>query len=291
MQNRTLPLPQLPTLGGGFLRRRRIKDVLLALLGLAIFAILYLAARPRIAPKPIANLDKNGVHGVYTLKNAGGELLLHNFRAIEAGKLYRGSGFPRNHVGVLNGKKGLHPAAALDSTAFDFLRKHNIRVIVTLNDKKDFYAERGYFEYYFRRTDYKIRMVSFITLPDMAYVRGSKADRNFGLKTAVQFIRFMKEQAPADGAVYLHDDSGKDAVGVVAAVYELWRNTGTLPREELWQQVLARYMVSDTLIKRDKDTKKFSGNPIQCKDGTKSYVCPDLLESLRPDMERIAQMN
>lgn len=291
MQIRTLPLPKLPTLGGRPALRRRVKDVLLALLGVAIVGFFYQAARPRTAPRPIADLAKNGVHGVYTLKNAEGELLLYNFRAIEEGRLYRGSGFPHNHMGVMDGKKGLHPAAIRDPQAFEFLQAHNVRVVVTLTAPQNYYAERGYFDYYYRRTGHRIRLVSFTTLPDMAYVNGTFNDRNFALKTAVEFIRFMKEQAPADGAVYLHDDSGKDAVGVVAAVYELWRNAGTAPREELWQQVLARYMVSDTLIKRDKDAMKFAGQPFHCKEGSKAYVCPELLNTLRPDIERIAQMN
>jgi hypothetical protein len=92
------------------------------------------------------------------------------------------------------------------------------------------------------------------------------------------------------GAVLVLGGSGKDAVGVVAAAYELWRNVGNAPADELWSQVKDRYLVSDVLIKRDKKAMKFASKAA-CKDLKYTFVCPESIEAMRPDLERIAQMN
>ena len=288
---RQRPLPSLPTIGGHGFRLRRLRDALSVAMLLVAVLLFVLISRPRVASHPIKNLQKNGVHGVYTLHASNGELLLYNFRAIEDGKLYRSSGFPRNHrVGTGDAKK-LHPAALLHREAFNFLRAKNIRTVVTLNAPEDYYGEQTYLEINGGQTDYKIRLVTLTTAPELAYARGSRDGRRFGLRTASEFIDFMKTQAPEDGAVLLHDDAGKDGVGVVSAAYELWRNVGHGDSDTLWQQVLDRYLVSDTLIKRDKEVSKFAGKPYRCKNGTSAFVCAELLESLRPDLERIAQVN
>jgi hypothetical protein len=85
-------------------------------------------------------------------------------------------------------------------------------------------------------------------------------------------------------------DAGKDAVGVIAAAYELWRNTGNLPDDKLWAQVKDRYVVSDVLIKRDKEARKFSSRA-NCKHQQHTFVCPQNIENLRTDLERIAQVD
>lgn len=284
------PLPaSLPTFGSHGFRARGLRQAWLAGVILALALLFLWAARPRVAPHPIRDLQKNGVHGVYNLHAKNGELLLYNFRAIEEGKLYRASEFPRNHRASLGGN--LQQAAFLSREAFDLLRGKRIRVIITLAGPNEYYAEQGYLESYAKQTGYKIRLISLTTSPQLAYVHQSRDGRRFGLRTAVEFIDFMKNQAPKDGAVLLHGYGGKDAVGVVAAAYELWRNAGHADRETLWRQVSERYLVSDTLIKRDKDAAKFAGKPYVCSNAARAYVCPELLESLRPDLERIAQVN
>ncbi len=283
------PLPaSLPSFGAQGFRARGLRHALIVALVLVAALLFGWISRPRIAPRPIKDLAKNGVHGVYNLHAKNGELLLYNFRAIEKGKLYRASEFPRNHRSRPGGP--LEPAAFLHSEAFDFLRARRIRTIVALVGPEEFGAEKWHLDNYARETGYKIRLVSLTTSPQMAYVRQSRDGRRFGLRAAVEFIEFMKKQAPADGAVLLHGTGGKDAVGVVAAAYELWRNAGHAPRDTLWRQVLERYLVSDVLIKRDKEAAKFAGKPYRCENAKPAYVCPEFLETLRPDLERIAQI-
>jgi hypothetical protein len=231
------------------------------------------------------------VHGVYNLHARNGELLFFNIRAIETGKLYRASGFPRNHYGTLDGKRALHPAALFHGEAFNFLRSKNIRTIVTLEGTAEFYALQGYLRSWGKMSGYQIRIVPLTTMPEMAYSRSSRTEQLFGLRAAGEFINLMKRNAPQEGAVLLMGHAGKDAVGVVAAAYELWRNIGNENRDTLWQKVMDRYLVSDVLIKRDKEARKFSGEPYLCKDGEEAYVCSEFLEGLRPDLERIAQIN
>ena len=287
MSNYSTPL-QMPSVGGGRLRRRQWRDALLIGLGLALLLVIYLASRPRVAPQPIANLQKNGVHGVYNVRAKNGELLFFNFRAVDEGKVYRSSGFPRNHRGRLNGKMGLHPAAAFHSEAFDFLRARNIRTVISLDSEKEAATLSGYFDYWAPKKGYRIRLINYPVPPERAYAR-DKSEQQGGLRRAIQIMNFMKSRSEK-GAVLVMGEAGKDAVGVVAAAYELWRNVGHAPADELWTQVLDRYLVSDVLIKRDKKAMKFSSKA-KCKGPKYTYVCPESIEAMRLDLERIAQMN
>jgi hypothetical protein len=290
--NRTqLPL-QLPSFGGGEFRRQRQRRVaLVLLLALLVLAVL-VAGRPRVAPNPIANLQKNGVHGVYNLRSKKNELLIYNFRAVDPGRVYRASGFPRNHRGELGGKMGIYPAAYFDSEAFDFLRARNIRTVISLNPEREFYAEQGYFRANSKRTGYKILLINWPVNPQRTYAR-DKREKSGALRAAINFIDYLKQRDPRGGAVLVHGEAGKDAVGVVAAAYELWRNVGHGNPDELWRQIRERYAVSDVLIKRDKDARKaaLSGKQRRCKDGKTSFACPENLDALRRDLELIAQVN
>jgi hypothetical protein len=142
-----------------------------------------------------------------------------------------------------------------------------------------------------RRTGYHIRLIHHEVSPKSAYTRGERADGS-ALRQAVQFIRFMKapDKERDKGAVLLMGDAGKDGVGVIAAAYELWRNTGSASNDELWAQVKERYLVSDVLIGRDKEASKFSSRA-NCKHPKHKFVCPQSLENLRTDLERIAQVD
>lgn len=280
---------QLHSMGGRGFRRRQVRDTILIILALVFLAILYLASRPRISDKPIANLKKNGFHGVYNLHAANGELLLFNFRAIEPGKIYRSSGFPRNHRGRLAGKAGIHPAALYNRQAFDFLRSRNIRTVITLDGQQDADAVQGYFEKSANQTGYAIDVIHWAVPSALAYSR-DKRELHGGLRRAIQLIDYMKNRQ-GKGAVLIQGEAGKDAVGIAAAAYELWRNTGAAPPDQLWRQVKERYLVSDVLIKRDKEARKFSGPRVICRDKKYTWVCPENLDTLRPDLERIAQVN
>ena len=282
---------QIPSIGGHGIRRQRQRSVFLwALVALCILLV-FAASRPRIAPRPIANLQKNGVHGVYNLHAKNGELLLYNFRAIENGKLFRCSRFPRNHRGQLNGKMGLYAAAYFHGEAFDFLRAHNIHTVFSTESEADSYALKGYLQSQAQRTGHRIRLINYPVTPGRTYARGV-GHRESALRRAVQFIQSTKEldKDKTEGAVLLMGDAGKDGVGVIAAAYELWRNTGTLPGDELWAQVKKRYVVSDVLINRDKEARKFSSQA-NCKHKEHVFVCPQNIENLRTDLERIAQVD
>lgn len=279
------PLP-MSAIGGRNLRRRQWRDALLTLLGLALVTTIYLASRPRVAPRPIANLQKNGVHGVYNLHAKNGELLLFNFRAIEEGKLYRCSRFPRNHRSRKDPKK-LEPAAFYNDEAFEFLRARNIRTVIILDNTTEAYGARYYFNRQGKASSYYIRLINYAVPPERVYSRDTR-ERHGGLRAAIEIINELKN--PVDGAVLLMGDSGKDAVGVAAAAYELWRNAGDVPADQLWEQVKERYLVSDVLIKRDKQASKFSKRAA-CKDNKYTFVCPETIEALRPDLERIAQVD
>jgi len=101
----------------------------------------------------------------------------------------------------------------------------------------------------------------------------------------------MKAHPPERGAVYLHDDAGKDAAGIAVAAYELWRNQGRQDPQELWERVLARYMVSNVVIARDREAAGLAGGTVSCPgEAEPGFVCSRWLEAIRPDLERIAQL-
>ena len=70
-----------------------VRSLLVALIVMVAFAVLA-AGRPRRVARSLP-IDHNGVHAPYNVKNRRGQLLFYNFRAVEPGVLYRGSGFPR----------------------------------------------------------------------------------------------------------------------------------------------------------------------------------------------------
>ena len=295
MNNFSAPL-QMPSVGGRSWRRRQWSNAVFIGLGLLFLLLFFWVARPRVAPQPIANLQKNGVHGVYNLHAKNGELLLFNFRAIEDGKLYRCSRLPLNHRGKLNGKSGLYPAAFFGRETFDFLRARDIRTVISLASENETYAMKGYFEALASQKNQRIRLINYQVPEKLAYSRDIREPQS-GLRRAIQFIDFMKShqaqgksQGKSQGAVLVLGDSGKDAVGVVAAAYELWRNIGNAPADQLWEQVKARYLVSDVLIERDKKVLKFASKA-PCKNAKYTFVCPETLDVLRPELERIAQMD
>ena len=181
---------QMPSIGGRGLQRQRRRSMILWALAALCALIIFVASRPRIAPRPLANLQKNGVHGVYNLHAKNGELLLYNFRAVETNKVFRCSRFPRNHRSQLNGKMGLSAAAYFHGQAFDFLRSHNIRTVFLTESEVESYALKGYLESQAQRTGHRIRLINYPVPPKQAYARGT-GERESALRRAAQFIQFM----------------------------------------------------------------------------------------------------
>jgi hypothetical protein len=71
----------------------------------------------------------------------------------------------------------------------------------------------------------------------------------------------------------------------------MWRNQGRVPREELWSQVMARYLVSNVVIAKDKKAMLFAGGTHACGAGQPAgFVCAGWLQALRPQLETIAQV-
>lgn len=263
-------------------------------------ATIWATGQPHLAAGEPLDLEHNGVHAPYNVRNAKGELMLFNFRAVEPGLLYRGSGFPRNKWVQDGAEKRLRAAALQDGQLFDFMRARNIHRIITLQEVDTYYAEKGYFEFWERKAGYPMQVQRLSVRTGHAYDRDEAdllkypalEDRRFGLRAAAEFIHIMKFHNPKEGAVYLHCDAGKDRTGVVVAAYELWRNRGTADRDTLWRQVMERYLVSNVLIARDAEAGKYAGlSPSACPGEDKpNYVCRGWLEPLRRDLERIAQL-
>lgn len=281
----------------------------LRLLGLTlligVLAVIGVAGMPRHSRQPL-DISHNGVHGPYNVKNDKRELMFYNFRAVEPGVVYRGSGFPRDKVVTEKGVATLVPAAYQDGQAFDFLRKRGVRHIYALREEdEEFYAERGYFEHWNsswisqNKPQYTILVTALPVRSGHAYDLNARNLKDFppnqppfGLRTAADFLQIMKAHRPQDGAIYIHDAAGKDTTGIVAAAYELWRNQGVAARDTLWQQVMDRYLVSNTLIARDPVAAKLAGHKLICQgESEPNYVCKRWLEKVRPGLETLAQLN
>jgi len=265
---------------------------------LLVLALMWLAGQPLISAQPLP-IQHNGVHAPYTVRNRQGELLFFNFRAVEPKQLYRGSAFVPNRVVLVEGRKQARPAAFADSQAFDWLRERGIRTIICLQEAEICRAEKSYFDQWGKKTGYHIDVRRLTVRNGHAYDTDSALlerfpevqDRRTGLRAAADFIEFMKRRKPGDGAVYVHDDTGKDSAGVVCAGYELWRNRGTADADTLWDQVMNRYLVSNVVIERDKEAARLAGGKTDCDfSEAPNYVCTGRLQKVRPQLELIAQL-
>jgi hypothetical protein len=287
------------------IRRRTIRFTIalltIPLVVLCIFAVAVFAlGSPRYTVRPAIqplNLSTNGVHGAYNFAAENGRIALYNFRAVEPGVLYRGSGFIRFGVTKRNGVAINGP---LDTSrrVIDLLRQHNVHQVITLEEPQYAAAERGYFDYWRRRIGYNVDLVSWPVPPQRAY---SNIGRDTALHAGVDLIRLLRTHRPRDGAIYIHCSDGKDRTGVAVAAYELWRNQGTTDEAALWRQVMQRYLVSNTLIERLPPAAR-AGLPAtdcnractsgECAAGgcSTTYACPCWLEWLRFDLELVAQL-
>ena len=246
------------------------------------------AGRPRRQTVKPLRLEHNGVHAPFNLRDKKGRLLVYNFRTVEPGVLYRGSGFPVNAALKVGGVLRSAPAAFADGQVFNFMRAKRIRRIVSLEPPTQFYAEKSYFDLWSRRSGYAIEVVSRPVEGRLSYDRSAQG----GLRAATWFIEMMRDRKQGDGAVYLHDYSGKDSVGVIAAAYEMWRNRGRASDADLWRQVMERYLVSNTVIARDREAARLAPRNDGCavRGGPPLWVCPPLLETTHHDLQIIAQL-
>jgi protein-tyrosine phosphatase len=246
--------------------------------------------RPRTTPGAALDLTQN-VDEVRVLRNPKGELLMYNFRAVEPGVLYRSSGFPRNRKAVENSETKKTPAAFADGQVFDFLKKRNIHTVVMMQEEEYYWAEQGYFDWWQKRTGYRIKVVALPVKAGHAYDQDSSG----ALRAASKFLDLMKARKPGDGAVLVHCDAGKDRTGVAVALYELWRNQGKMNKDELWAQVRERYLASNAAIGSDKETSAWAAPRVECRDcghgrGGPGFVCGEWLDKLRSNLELLAQL-
>jgi hypothetical protein len=246
--------------------------------------------RPHATPGSPLDLTKTEDE-VPVLRNKDGDLMLYNFRAVEPGVLYRSSGFPRNKKVAENGEVKKRAAAFQDGQLFDFLRKRNIHTVVTMQELDYFYAEEGYFDWWQKRTGYKVDVVSLAVKDGHAY----NQDSSGALHVTSKFLDMMKDRKKEDGAVLIHCDAGKDRTGVAVAAYELWRNWGKMDKETLWQQVRERYLQSNRAIGSDKETSAWAAPQKECRncgDGKpgEGFVCGEWLDKLRSDLELLVQL-
>jgi hypothetical protein len=260
--------------------------VVALVLGLAVLGL----GRHHTTPGAPLDLSKEADE-VRVLRNAKGELLLYNFRAVETGVLYRSSGFPRNRKETVDGKERKTPAAFADGQVFDFLKKRNIRTIVTMQESDYFWAEQGYFDWWQKRTGYAVKVVA------MAVKAGHAYDQDSGgaLRASSKFLDLMKARKPQDGAVLIHCDAGKDRTGVAVALYELWRNQGKMKKDDLWAAVRERYLASNAAIGSDKETSAWAAPTVECQNcgggrTGKGFVCGEWLDKLRSNLELLAQL-
>jgi len=57
--------------------------------------------------------------------------------------------------------------------------------------------------------------------------------------------------------------------------------------DALWNAVLARYELSDRLLR---EAAPVAARPTRCASGQEGYVCPEWLDALRRDVEFIAKL-
>jgi hypothetical protein len=258
--------------------------LLTAMLVLPGLVMAWIAGRPRPPlPRPLL-LDRAGVEGDPTVRDDQGRIVVANLRTVEAARLYRCSSFPVNAQMQTPQGAVPYPAAFLGPHLFEALRARNVRQVISLDEAESaFYAEQGYFKYWADQTGYAITVTWLPVAADEMYGRSDRS----GLHAGAVLVSTLREGGVPAGAVLVHGESGKDATGVAAAVYETWRNQGWVERDTLWRDVTERYLASNRLLR---EVGPFAGRPSRCASGQEGFVCPEWLEALREDVEYIAKL-
>jgi hypothetical protein len=186
------------------------------------------------------DLSKDGVQGSPVIANSEGQVLAYNLRAVEPGVLYRASDF--NRTKPAGGDANAQPVAFKDGQLFNVLRSLNIHHVVSLLAPPEYYAEEGYFKYWAEHSGYAITTSSVVVDKDDVYATNDRS----GVHAAAELLSTMARRKPEDGAVLIHGEAGKDAVGVMAAAYELARTLGRVDDAAAWNGVVQRYLASNT---------------------------------------------
>ena len=219
---------------------------------------------------PPMDLSADGVQGSPVFVNTEGQTLVYNLRAVEPGRLYRASDFNRARAGAADGSDP-QPVAFKDGQLFTFLRSLNIHHVVSLLPPPDYYAEEGYFQFWTQRSGYTITTSSVVVAPDDVY---GNDDRS-GVHAAGELLALMHHRKPEDGAVLIHGESGKDAIGVMAAAYELARESGRADESATWTSVTRRYLASNALVSTQPGA---------------SDVTAASLERIRPELQFLSKL-
>lgn len=244
----------------------RLVPAVLALCAFAAFA----GCRSLDRGGPL-DLSGDGVQGSAVIVEAGGQTLAYNFRAVEPGVLYRASDFNRARPAGEGDGSNVQPVAFKDGQLFEFLRARGVRHVVSLLTPPEYYAEEGYFQFWSKRSGYVVTTSTVAV--DPADVYGTN-DRS-GVHAAAELLAIMKGRKPEDGAVLIHGEAGKDAIGVMAAAYELARTIDRGDDAGAWSGVVRRYVASNALA------------PAQQQSGD---VHGASLEKIRPSLMFVARL-
>ena len=215
------------------------------------------------------DLSKDGVQGSAAVVNSEGQTLVYNLRAVEPGVLYRASDFNREKPA--GGDPNAQPAAFKDGQLFNLLRSLNIHHVLSLLAPPEYYAEEGYFKYWTEHSGYAITTSSVIVAPDDVYATNDRS----GVHAAAELLATMRHRKPEEGAVLIHGEAGKDAIGVMAAAYELARTVDRVDDASAWNGVVQRYLASNTYATPQTES---------------SAVTAASLERIRPQLMFIARL-
>jgi len=220
---------------------------------------------------PVLDLSTDGVQESPVFVSQEGQTLIYNLRAVEPGRLYRASDFNRTKAGAAADGSAVQPLAFKDGQLFTFLRSLHIHHVVSLLPTPDYYAEEGYFQFWTQRSGYSITTTPLVVAQDDVY---GKDDRS-GLHAAAELLALMKDRKTTDDAVLIHGEAGKDAIGVMAAAYELARTNGRADEATAWAGVVRRYLASNALASPQPESPA---------------VTADSLERIRPELMFLARI-
>jgi hypothetical protein len=209
------------------------------LLVIAVFALTAAAGCRSLDRGAPLDLSNDGVQGSAVVVNPEGQTLVYNFRAVEPGVLYRASDFNRARPA---GDAGAQPAAFKDGQLFNFLKSLNVHHVISLLAPPEYYAEEGYFKYWTEHGGYTITTQSVAVGRDDVYGTNDRS----AVHAAAELLAAIRHRKPEDGAVLIHGEAGKDAVGVMAAAYELARTVDRVDDGTAWNGVVRRYIASNT---------------------------------------------
>ena len=240
----------------------------------ALCAAGYALARPGARSDAPLALATDGADRPTVVRDRQGRTILSNVRTVEAGRLYRGSGFPTSFPTAGGGSE------YSDDTAFAFFRSLDIRHVLALVDTAEtYYAQEGYLRFWSAKTGFAMSTTWVQIDPTEAFGRDDRS----GLRAAAVLIGLMRENAAKDGATYVFDLDGVSHVGVTAAAYELWRNRGWNDFDTTWVLVERRFLAGNRTM-LDLQRAGDAPSPGRCPGGERAYVCRESLRGIRDEL-------